>query len=85
MSARQADGTWGADYKAGGGRANMRCCPALIPGTLQLYAPRFRCEVTLLIHEKLLACRKGSRTTRCHDGRGDSRDHVESKASESLE
>ena len=35
-NARQADGTWGKDYVAGGKRAGQKCYPALVPGTLKL-------------------------------------------------
>ena len=34
--ARQADGTWGKQFQAGGSRAGQKCYPALIPGSLKL-------------------------------------------------
>ena len=35
-SARQADGTWGKDYKTGGFSISERCFPAIYLGTLKL-------------------------------------------------
>ena len=35
-NARQADGTWGQDFVAGGDRAGQICYPALVPYTLKL-------------------------------------------------
>ena len=36
QSARQADGTWGKDYKTGGSSFSERCYPALYLGILEL-------------------------------------------------
>lgn len=35
-NARQADGNWGKDFKAGGKLVGQRCYPAIHPGTLEL-------------------------------------------------
>lgn len=36
LAARQADGTWGQEYRAGGSAFRQRCFPALCLGTMEL-------------------------------------------------